>query len=209
MTEQNGAKELWKNFEEERYTTDEAVSNLYVDILEKCIKCMQNYEAIFKNEYSLEKKYFSDTEKIIAQLSDKLKERGLIFEIQETGEAGCEKILVTVYLLQKTEEQYQEMQKLKKERSKSFNQGESIVYGLITIAMIIIFTSMMCIGFMTESLFIIISTIILIIATGFIMCKNEYDSYTKLDEYAKKQEKVFCDENTDIHRIDELEEKYL
>lgn len=197
LTEQNGAQSLWENKKEERYTIDDAVITLYMDIVDKCIECMENFEAVYKHEYLLEKRRCSETEEIIYQLSERLEERGLVFEIQKTEN---EKILVTVYLLQKTEEQYKEIQKLKEEKRKNEMESETLTsYAVLVLVLLLVLDGQILFCF---------SFVIIIAVCYFIAWKIHTSSEKKFNEYIQTQERIFCNSSTEIEKIKELEKKY-
>lgn len=145
-----------------------------------------------------------DVEEMIDILKQKFKEKELIADITRHNF----QIFVTVYLFEKTEEQYQEIDNIMKKGIKEPNFVPKILIAIVVISFVLIFlfpdVEIVKIGVLSViGLFCVVQFLFL----GFTSIKLEKN--TKLAEkYCSEQERIPCTENSNLNRLLELHLKY-
>lgn len=198
--QQNGAEILWEDYTNYDYPVEETIERNYYSILDRCREAMKYFEATYTWEYPEERE---NAEIIVNGIVQKLKERGLTFELNKKDSF----FLITIFLFEKTEEQYQTIENIwneyRKRSSKSSVNKEIFLSLLVSSPFLIL-------GFKYENwILAIIGVFVLSIMSALFHDKHDFNYYYhKVESYKREQKKVFCNENTNIQKMKELETKY-
>lgn len=214
------AKEIWNSVKLNQFGSELDISCLYCDLMKKVRNCLKNYEAVCSYTFEFLEKTEEELKLIKLQLSQKLKEENYVYKI----EIDKNKIEVTLYLLNISEEQYQEIQEKRKEmylgKRKELFISESIDFPLILIYMFIegtfLFTMIRIFNFTCAFW---ISAIIFIFFFSFIIGsfydkkqnqfrKEKAELVAQFKEYLDLLNRDFCDENCKKEEIEVLHDKY-